>query len=170
MPFILKTDVKIINDKYNQTQHLYITNDDEIKEGNWCLQTELPHLIEQCKSYKDSNHLKERGFKKIIATTDASLHGRFNENIKSDIYSERYKLPKPSQEFIEKYVSEYNKSRIITEVDVEYDYGICTSNFCYKDKCDSICNKLKVEQIHNTIIIHPIKDSWNREELIVIEK
>jgi hypothetical protein len=53
-------------------RHIYITNDEEIKEGDWCYQTELPNLLEKCKN-KEENWITNRGFKKIILTTDKDL-------------------------------------------------------------------------------------------------
>ena len=45
---------------------------------------------------------------KIIATTDISLVKEYN-------------LPQPSQQFIQKYIEEYNRGNIITDVLVEYE-------------------------------------------------
>jgi hypothetical protein len=94
-------------------QHLYILSDDEIKEGDWCLFKQIiGSEYKLCKiTYKFGNQLTsllENGnkqeeasqyYKKIIATTDESLG-----------------LPQPSQSFIEKFVEEYNKGNVITEV------------------------------------------------------
>lgn len=65
--------------------------------------------------------------KKIIATTDESLYFKdTNKNPKQ--YMGSYismslgeNLPQPSQQFIQKYIGEYNKGNIITDVLVEYN-------------------------------------------------
>ena len=62
-------------------------------------------------------------------------------------------LPQPSSQFIQKYIEEYNKGNIITEVMVEYwDYT----------KQDL---QLKVNLNGNIITIKKIKNSWNKEEV-----
>ena len=86
-------------------QHLYITSDDEIKEGDL-------HITSDHSGF---------GFRKykIIATTDTSLK---TDNPNYDIGKLAYiTLPQPSQQFIEKYIESYNKGEIITDVLVEYE-------------------------------------------------
>jgi len=133
-------------------QHLYFLSDEEIKEGDWYM-TEIPHTIWQ---YDRNKGLSSgRGWnKKIIATTDKSLN-----------------LPHTSDSFIEKYVEEYNKGNIITEVMVEYEEihretdeiigmdGLPNGLLYYE------CN-LKINPKDNTITIRKTKDSWNREEVV----
>jgi len=139
-------------------QHLYITSDEEIKEGDWYVSEKSFNVLRVQKP--------ERGYKptgkKIISSTDKSLG-----------------LPEPSQGFIEKYVSEYNKGNIITDVLVEYDITkLYTCNNCgnLQDQWLRGCNccetghlwstpvlKVKVSK-DNTITIKKIKDSWTREE------
>ena len=55
-----------------ENKHIYITSDEKIKEGDWCYQPELPNLLEICK-HREGNWMLERGFKKIILTTDQDL-------------------------------------------------------------------------------------------------
>jgi hypothetical protein len=96
----------------------------------------------------------ENACKKIIASTDKSL-----------------KLPEPSNSFIGKYTSEYNKENIISEVMVEYQddwkdntklimesYGDNPNNFPY-------IPQLKINSKDNTITIKRIKNSWNTKEI-----
>lgn len=93
---------QLIRDRGYQPQHLYILSDEEIKEGDWCYHSGrgiITQWFNRPGSYKEKDALR-----KIIATTDNSLG-----------------LPQPSQSFIEKYVEEYNKGNIITEVMVEYE-------------------------------------------------
>jgi len=78
--------------------------------------------------------------RKIIASTDPKLT-----------------LPQPSQAFIEKYC----KVGGIDEVDVEYRVHFNNKAWLPEHRVLS----LKTDS-HNTITIHAIKDSWNREEVI----
>lgn len=144
-------------------QHLYITSDDEIKEADWYLEPNVDVKPTQCKKVSELTN----DDRKIIATTDTSLHIPYvtpgNENL--DIY-EYSILPKPSQQFIEKYIESYNKDNIITDVSVEYeDYwekeyypnGVFMGNKILRER-------LKINP-DNTITIKSTKNSWNREEI-----
>lgn len=126
--------------------HLYIISDDEIKEGDWFVRN---NEIHQCyKIYNDeiefktsknsvycgTNTLWNKNYcKKIIATTDTSLGNYIwkQTNKKSKPYNVQQNiettkkvfipLPQPSQQFIQKYIEEYNKGQQITECLVEYE-------------------------------------------------
>lgn len=127
-------------------QHLYITSDEEIKEGDWCYKQDVQGKVFKWVStsntwYKDA--------KKIIASTDKSLG-----------------LPSPSDGFVVKFITRYNDGNPITEVMVEYEEigrmksgGIETS----------ISQQLKVDK-NNCITITAVKESWTREEVIAIHK
>lgn len=113
-----KTNLRIINNTEEEDlifyqQHLYIISDDEIKEGDWKYDTKL-NIIIQHGSYVD-------GCKKIIATTDTSLG--FSSKINHGVSTTTVftSLPQPSQKFIQKFVEEYNKGNVITDVLVEYE-------------------------------------------------
>lgn len=163
-------------------QHLYIISDDEIKEGDWVLFSYnrengmLFKFIEKNKfgSSKLYNPItkKEEWFgdmfvyKKIIATTDK-------------LYSQDYtplgcsigiSLPKPSQQFIEKFIEEYNKGNVIKYVLVEYVNTFKSVKNYYINKKDLLYDKLKINPKDNTVTIKKLKDSWNREEVIEIIK
>lgn len=136
-------------------QHLYILSDDEIKEGDWCIELGFNRIFQVEKESLTKGYIKN--CKKIIATTDISLG-------LSDVGKAGYSidefhpiLPQPSQSFIEKYVAEYNKSNMITDVLVEY-YETCETEY---DK--PLCPKVSK---NNTITIKKVKDSWTREEVI----
>lgn len=145
----------------------------------------------ECGSYM------QKSCKKIIATTDKSLTIKIVDRSKSKPIDsgirDKYKkihLPQPSQAFIEKYC----KVGGIDEILVEYGGNIVEfQNFCsdlgfsydsafgwYENTNpghrpntstleERFNNKLKVDS-HNTITIHPIKDSWSREEVEIICK
>lgn len=141
-------------------QHLYIISDDEIKVNEYGYHSLDKKPIKITKELLDGD-IRRFGYKKIIATTDKSLI------IDTEIFGKnRYKeIPQPSQQFIIKYIEEYNKSNIITDVLVEYDYCPNRRNKGDLSKCPKINSK------DNTITIKKLKDSWNREELIeLLEK
>lgn len=158
-------------------QHLYITSDDKIKEDDYTIYNNGYNspgfVVKKVKTsdgivfrrpnetWEDYGH-KDGGItplnkdvKKIIATTDTELG--YGDNVGAF-----YQSPQPSQSFIEKYVEEYNKDNIITDVLVEYNSLIAH---------DSKGNKieefdLEVKSKDNTIIIKKVKDSWSRDEVI----
>ena len=163
-------------------QHLYITSDDEIKEGDWYFDgTDFIH-----KKSKHNNTLVDgnKQAKKIIATTDTSLlidtYINQGDTVKGDLIIKRgsdyttelrgkINLPQPSQQFIQKYIEEYNKGNIITEVMVEYEL---ISNEEYfgntvnpDDDVPYFDERLKINPKDNTITIKKIKDSYTKEEV-----
>ena len=96
-------------------QHLYIISDDEIKKGDYIYCT-ITNAIEIAKYNHD---YLIRDWKKVIATTDTSLYIHQKETI--SLPERVFYLPQPSQQFIKKFVEEYNKSNVITDVLVEYE-------------------------------------------------
>lgn len=119
--------------------HLYVLSNEKIKKGDYYIDdiNEVRKSITSDKEYWESRP----NYKKIIATTDKSLN--------------LYQIP---ENFIRHYINKYNQGNIITEVLVEYNYlGGLGGQYQIK--------KLKVNP-DNTITIHPVKDSWNREEVI----
>ena len=118
--------------------NIYITSDEEIKEGDWCYQTELPNLLEKCKS-KEENWITNRGFKKIILTTDQDL-------IKDGVQA-------IDDEFLEWFVKnpscEEVKTNYIQEpcLNCEWNYDSCpNSEECLKSKYKIIIPKEKPKQ------------------------
>lgn len=104
-----------------QNQHLYILSDEEIKEGDWCINpiTKLPF---QVKVIERNRLVYPENSKKIIATTDKleiSNNFEYTQLLPSDDF--KFYLPQIPQSFIEYFVTEYNKGNIITEVMVEYE-------------------------------------------------
>lgn len=183
-----KTKGKLIlsglkNDEYKEYQHLYFLSDDEIKEGDWFLyynkNNQLEGIARFIKEEGENNTLVEKyskvtGFSKfyigilgckkykIIATTDIKL----GTSEYSDRYRESYfnPLPQPSQQFIQKYIEEYNKGNIITDVLVEYEYLL-------DDRAVLPYWNLKVNTKDNTITIKKLKEVYTKEELCqVLEK
>ena len=165
-------------------QHLYITSDDEIKEGDWYFDgTDFIH-----KKSKHNNTLVDgnKQAKKIIATTDTSLlidtYINQGDTVKGDLIIKRgsdyttelrgkINLPQPSQQFIQKYIEEYNRGNIITDVLVEYleNYTLEYYESAIENKRlaqkTNIKETLKVNPKDNTITIKKAKDSYTREEV-----
>ena len=94
----------------NSYQHLYITSDEKIKEGDWIQRgSEIPVLYT-----KDFWFDFGVSYNKVIATTDTSLKiHHFNKGVFKNL---KYSLPQPSQEFIEAYVKAYNEGSLELKV------------------------------------------------------
>jgi len=152
-------------------RHLYITTDDEIKEGDWCLffwdgtkDGELGQVGSEPQQYLPSKgHTLNRNLRKIIATTDPKL--RSDSLIEDPARPEdnlliRKGIPKIPQSFIESYCK--------NPVDnVMVEYGLFhDGNFKDDDETHAFkaIRKPRVNS-HNEIIIHPVKDSWTVEDL-----
>lgn len=125
-------DKQLFNPFKNEFYHLYIIDDSDLKEGDWYLNWETNYATDPKERWVMYNCVsKPNGTnpKKIIVTTNKYIYIDkldFTENVnfkslirnKDDYF---YKcLPQPSQQFIEKYIEEYNKGNIITDVMVEY--------------------------------------------------
>lgn len=147
----------VYKEKY-KPQHIYISFDDKIKEDDWALNP--TGYIVQCNKF---NLLSiQEHWKKIIATTDSLLTGKGLDSFSGTPDC----IPSPSQSFIEKYVSEYNKGNVITDVLVEYYQkgNLCEDDsLCEGTYCEDV---LKVNHKDNTITIKKLKDSWSRDEVI----
>ena len=124
-------------------EEIYITTDEEVKEGDWFLfYRDKWHIMNEL---PNGNFRKEAYGKtvcKIIATTDTKLN-----------------LPQPSQAFIEKYCEAGGIDEVLVEYEVTYEEDIINFKIV-----EIIKEKLKVNS-HNEITIHPIKESWDREEI-----
>ena len=127
--------------------------------------------------HKDKYYFKTKtGYREVLATTDTSLIindwlKTKENNIQGEYESSNY-LPQPSDQFIQKYIEEYNKGNIITDVDVLYESYCKHGNNCpskgdYNKQhlCD-VDYRLKVNMENNNVTIKKIKDNWNREEIV----
>ena len=165
---VIKEGVKPIN-TIVQFWNLYIISNDEIKEGDWYINLLQDNTIYQ-NNIKNYN-VNKSYFKKIIATTDTSLKiPRKNSHTNSVWKLDGALLPQPSKQFIEKYIEEYNKGNVITDVLVEYELISNEEYFGNTVNPDNdvpyFDEKLKINPKDNTITIKKVKDSWNREEVI----
>lgn len=137
------------------TKHLYFVSDEELKDGEWCYKNSMKkgNMIFEY----DSSNIWHKGAYKIVATTDESLVYLIN------IGRVRYNLPQISQEFIENYCEVGG----IDEVDIEYENVGSNADTLgvpidYEELEDIF--KIKVDSNY-CVIIHPIKDSWSKEEV-----
>jgi hypothetical protein len=151
------------------SQHLYILSDEEIKEGDWFVGfadgSIKPFVMQADESTVEINNwqLNKKGYssnKKIIATTDRSLKVFIHTTMAIDMDDCYESLPQPSQSFIEKFVEEYNKGNVITEVMVEYESIGAYANPKYNSDY-----QLKINS-DNTINIINSKERWSREEVV----
>ena len=158
-------------------QHLYIISDDEIKENNTHFYNPHSGQLHISGNHTDYIAINKNGCKKIIATTDTSLlidtYINQGDTVKGDLIIKRgsdyttglkgrINLPQPSQQFIKKFVEEYNKGNIIEDVLVEYEEGKSYSG----NEGLIIKEWLKINPKDNTITIKKVKDSWTREEIL----
>ena len=147
-------------------QNLYITSDEEIKEGDWAYKHDVKGKIIK---WVDTNNPWYKDARKIIATTDKSIAIQ-NDTVtirsgKSRINTyptEKTIIPSPSPAFVQAYIKAYNAGKPITEVMVEYDCD-------HSQMPDKIIDVLKVDS-NNTITITKVKDSWTRDEVIAIAR
>ena len=170
-------------------QHLYIISDDEIELNDWVYNS-TDNILLQFNNLTGcilANQQKEKygnkTYHKVIATTNNKISINLGKekwvaptnSTYDQIYTRLCPFPQPSQQFIEKYVEEYNKGNVIDRVMVEYDIDISKSpytsskmNRVLKVMLKSLGDKLipKINPKDNTITISKIKDSWNREEVI----
>ena len=158
-------------DLYHTYFNLYIISDDEIKLFDWVYNNK-ENIVEQITSKTQlifvlEENKENQTFKKIIATTDASLYREESCTGYTETRSRKKKkkkpLPRPSKQFIEKYIEEYNKSNVITDVLVEHEESKCECLSCgrsvastcnYPEKCNiQIISNLKINPKDNTITI-----------------
>lgn len=149
------------NDEYKEYQHLYIISDDEIKKGDWFYNSHSK-IVGQAAF----NFGKDELAKKIIATTNPLLKIEIDGN-RGDLLPDvsfDINLPQPSQQFIQKYIEEYNKGNVITDVLVEYEYLL-------NDNTVIPYWNLKVNPKDNTITIKKVKEIYTKDEVCqILEK
>lgn len=172
-----------VEKEFTQHFHLYIINDDVIKEGDKVYHPKLgigeaKVEYETLCFYIPRDEITGKGSlttplernvpdcKKIIATTD-KLILKISKSINKEQFPNII-LPQIPQSFIEQYITEYNQGNIISDVLVEYDEilgdeAIIAVAFKESDF------KLKINQ-SNEINIKTIKDSFSRDELIAFVK
>lgn len=159
-----------------KSYHLHIVSNDTIKSNNWCYNnTNLVQVNEEyLKTYLPI-------LKKIVATTHSNLVktdlGTCNICNIQQFYSKihytpcAYKLkcgeviankplPQIPQQFIELFITEYNKGHIITEVEVEYEEYLDTT---YSDH-GAYKNKLLINKDNTINISLPVKNWLSNQQ------
>lgn len=147
--------------------HLYITSDEEIKEGDWGMGFAVGinnvgrghFLFKHDGSIPSKVNALAEGSKKIIATTDKSIYysgySKHSKNSYMESSGVGY-LPQIPESFIKAYVEAQGD---IKEVLVEYVIGQGQEN----GETTSIKEWIKTRE-DNTIIIHRAK-TYTREEM-----
>lgn len=153
-----------------EAQHLYIISDDEIKANDYWINLDT-NTIHTGNLWKLANNASS--CKKIIATTDTSLKLSYDGTTSISKDWGGIQLPKPSEDFVTKYIEQYNKGNVIEYILVAYD-NVCKNGHymaegnltCLYPYCNERMNKvIRVQTKDNTITIKRIKDTWNREEI-----
>ena len=147
----LVTSIPNVAKKLYPAQHLYITTDEEIKEGDWYLMNMKYPTQSASGEVEKGNYDNCR---KIIATTDPRLYTTCTCALKDSHGIECGPLPQIPQSFIE----DYCKAGGIDKVMVEYEEWTTMYRGManYKLKTDS----------NNCIIIHPVEEKvYSREEV-----
>ena len=159
---IFLEDSKGIVKTKNKNGHLYALSNDEIKLFDWVYNNK-ENIVEQINSKTQlifvlEENKENQTFKKIIATTNKTLS-----------QTNRTEIPQPSQQFIQKYIEEYNRGNIITDVLVEYELISNEEYFGNTVNPDNdvpyFDEDLKINPKYNTISIKKVKDSYTKEEV-----
>ena len=151
----------------DRPQHLHFTVDEKPEVGDWCV-----YFGTDIMKYDHNEVWDKDKCRKIISTTDTKL-GVTDFRV-SPVHN-FIDSPQPSQAFIEKYC----KVGGIDEVLVEYEevnnnpvFDVSTMSIEYQARLEALQSNSKYKELipkvnsHNEITIHPIKDSWTREEVI----
>ena len=161
-------------------QNLYITTDEEIKEGDWYLATIFGYGTEETKPLQWSVGTKPCGEQpmgdKIIATTDPKLNYECKKCASEEITRAYTCKCKSLTNIPQSFIEEYYKAGGIDKVLVEFNYGgrcedpmVCLRGCHVSDgTCKHHINKhlkLKTDS-NNCIIIHPVEEKmYSRKEL-----
>ena len=136
------------------SQYLYITSDDEIKEGDWVFVKGI-YTLSSLHVYMngDVNRLV-----KVIATSDTNLN-KAHDLVVFNPYKEHPGLPQIPQSFIESYVN-----NPVNSILVEYNSVWDGSTAHILDHEVNFIEELNI--VNGEICVSFAKDSWSREEVI----
>lgn len=129
-------------------QNLYILSNETPVKDDWIYRGSMIHLYGGKKISKD--------WKKIIATTNKELKLPIPESL--DMYPMSYSpksLPNVSDEFVQKYIYQYNKGNEVKKVLVEFENAQSCS--LYPEKCCG--NPLDCTSEGDAVTIHDLKVS-----------
>jgi hypothetical protein len=156
-------------------QEIYITSDEEIKEGDKVLASDNTVWEFRTKPSPIPYWTNPTTCKKIVATTNPKL---WDERPFGSINtSKRGEIAKISSDFIEAYIKAYNEGDPIKEVILELQIdrcALCGDNPAYLSCPNVNCSvfakttRLKLRS-DGSVIIHPIKEKkYTRDEVIEI--
>lgn len=176
-------------------QHFYFVSDEELKTGDdfltnqngaWELQKcqkvfadgTIMSYQEEIAMFQEDTYFtfNPENCKKIIATTNTLLnsgmkHGKLYNVQAINTKYQHISLPQPSKQFIEKYIEEYNKGNVITDIFVEYKQGEWFTEIDDDGGNSTFDYVLKVSPDNTvTIATKKQKDSWSRDEVIEFAK
>ena len=149
---------KLIKIGHFKPQHLYITTDEEIKEGDWCICLDFNRVFHASGEVGREKFLNSR---KIIATTDPKLNEINNKNKIDELWF-RPLVPKIPQSFMEEYCKAGGIEDVLVEYTTKLVEGTDLGNDCHYVKPD----KPKLNPDY-TIIIHPVEEKMYSGEEIV---
>lgn len=177
-----------VEDRYCNYQHLYILSNDIINTGDYFIDDW--NRLHECTGKNNyyifyvGGQLRHDNCKKVIATTDKSLTiTEFKQtNKKSKCYNiqqniETTKLvktqvPQIPEEFLQKYIEEYNNDCEVHEVEVGcvncWSSGILLQMEVLQENPEDLENLKLIINSNNTINVKLVKTSWTREEVIKI--
>ncbi len=126
--------------RWDETQHLYIVSNEEIKEGDWCIDNRptMNNFIHQLSCNVKGD------IKKIIASTNNMQNELSVKGVIGNI-------PQIPQQFIDQYINEYNKGNIITKVLVEVKLE--TFHDWLTAPCEPFPDKIKLNQDNEISIL-----------------
>lgn len=156
-------DREVPQGQNTEPHHLYITTDEEIKEGDWFYNKGM-RTVDKASYVESSPYIKNTG-KKIIATTDSNLlteEGRYAKMdkykslaFKADRLPSNYTLPQIPQSFIEEYCKAGGIDEVLVELESIQEIHV-----------DGVIKQGVKLNPDNTIIIHPVEERvYSREEV-----
>lgn len=141
---------------------LYLTSTERIKNGDWYLNVD--NELFQCGVSASEAVCENNGYRRIVATTNTEIFIRYDYRF-ADVLVGNKSLnrifPDFSEDFMRKFVQEYNKGFIMKKVLVEYN-----SKRVYSDDLDMFgSNDIYLHVIKNKVSIKPMKDFFTREQI-----
>lgn len=145
-------------------QHLHFLSNEKFKEGDYVYHNS-GYVSKVLGFNMDAVKLEDaqrwtKDCKKIISSTDSSLIIFQGAGI-------NFPIPSPSDSFVQKFISEYNKGNIIKRVLVEYgNFRINNPDYPFKSNREFDDNYLiKINSNDNTITIIKDKTTYTQEEV-----
>jgi len=147
--------------------HLYVTNDEKPKIGDWCVEFMLGNPLGVIKVTAEDSERCLLNYtcgscRKIIATTNRELKVFFNERTIHCIYKDETEighrsLPDISTPVINKCIAEYNIGNKSIELDVEGEFIVTNEDWSKRPVELDGYVKFKLDPKDNTILIKNFK-------------